>query len=155
MSARRRSSPLLTLATLIFGLTSCGGGGDDAPVAGPCVVRYAEPSLIISSVQNAATGAAIPVVSLSGITIDGVAFNMAPLAAEARNVRAVGSALECTTACGFTVHEGAIAFTVSAPGFLPRSVAATGAYSSRSGNPGGCPLDLTGGNRINLSLTPG
>ena len=151
----RRLPPLLTLALLVLGLTSCGGGGDDPPLAGPCVVSYAEPSLIISSVQNAATGASVPVVSLSGITIDGTAFNVASLPREAVNVKAVGSALECTTPCGFAVHEGAIAFTVSAPGFVARSVAATGSYSSRSGNPGGCPLNLTGGNRINLSLSPG
>jgi len=83
-----------------------------------------------------------------------MAFHVSFLPQEAVNVRAVGSSLECTVPCGFATQEGALSFTVSAPGFVTRSVAANGAYSSRTGNGAGCPLNLAGGNRIAVALSP-
>jgi len=139
---------------LLAVLSACGGGGggEERPLYGPCFVGAAEPSLIISSVQNSVSAASVPIVSLSNITLDGMAFNLSFLPREAVNVQVVGSSLECTVPCGFAVQEGAFSFTASAPGYAVRSVAANGAYSSSTGT--GCPLYLTGGTRITVSLSP-
>ena len=153
MSSSHTRSTFLASVSLLLGLSACGGGGEEANLAGACFVAYAEPSLIIASVQNAVSAASVPVVSLSNITLDGMAFNSSYLPPGA-NVRPIGSTLECTLPCGFAVQEGALAFTVSAPGYVARSVAANGAYSSRTGNGAGCPLYLTGGNRIADALSP-
>ena len=152
-SLRNRVPDLCRVAPLLLCLAACGGGGEERPLAGPCVVNYLEPSLIISSVQNSMSAAAVPVVSLSNITVDGQPFNASFLPSNG-NVRVVGSALECTVPCGFAVQEAALAFTVSAPGYVARTVTGNGAYSVRAGNGAGCPLDLSGGNRIAVSLTP-
>src|SRR5258708_2437781 len=97
MSVNHARPSFLTLACLLLGLAACGGGGDDGlqAGAGPCVVNYAESSLIISSVQNSVSAAPISVVSLSSITVDGMAFDASFLPRNG-NVRAVGNTLECT-----------------------------------------------------------
>ena len=152
---RRRisSSQSAALILAVLGMASCGGGDGTQPLVGPCVINYLEPSLIISSVQNSVSAAPVPIVSLSDVTVDGQPF-YASLLPGNFNVRPVGNALECTVPCGFSVQEAALSFTVSAPGYAARTVAANGAYSVRGGNEAGCPLEVSGGNRISVSLTP-
>jgi hypothetical protein len=152
---RRRisSSQSAALILVALGMASCGGSDDSQPLVGPCVVNYLEPSLIISSVQNSVSAAPVPIVSLSAITVDGQPFNASFLPGNF-NVRSVGNTLECTVPCGFSIQEAALSFTVSAPGYTARTVAASGAYSIHGGNEAGCPLELSGGNRIAVSLTP-
>jgi len=147
------SSQSAALLLVALGMASCGGSDDSQPLVGPCVVNYLEPSLIISSVESSLSGAPIPIVSLSGITVDGQPFNAALLPGNF-NVRPVDGALECTVPCGFSVQEAALSFTVSAPGYTARTVTANGAYSVSGGNEAGCPLELSGGKRIAISLTP-
>lgn len=146
-------SKLLALILLMFSVAGCGGGSDAQPLSGPCVVNYLEPSLIISSVQSSTTAAPISVVSLSNITVNGAAFTPTSFP-QGANVRPVGGTLECTVPCGFSVDEAALTLTVSAPGYIDRPLAATGSYAIRGGNGAGCPLELSGGNRIAVSLTP-
>jgi len=71
MSSSHTRSTFLASVSLLLGLSACGGGGEEANLAGACFVAYAEPSLIIASVQNAVSAASVPVVSLSNITLDG------------------------------------------------------------------------------------
>lgn len=146
-------SSVASILMLVAGLTAC-GGGEPEQLAGPCVVIATEPSFVIASVHNSVSGAPIAVVSLSGITRDGLALDLSLLPREASNVRVVGSSLECTAPCGFATLEGAFSFTVSAPGYVSRAVAASGAFSTHSGNGAGCPLYLSGGNRTTVSLVP-
>lgn len=137
---------------LLFTLASCGGGGDETESVGcPAIVLAAEPSLIIASVQNAVSSAPVQTVVLSDIKRDGMSHFLGLLPREASNVRVVGNTVECTVPCGFATSEGAFTFTVAAAGYLPRQVAAQGAYSSSIGT---CPPSLTGGKRISVNLQP-
>ncbi len=77
------------------------------------------------------SAASVPVVSLNNMTVDGVAFEALFLPSNG-NVREVGDSLECTVPCGFAVQEAAFSFTVSAPGYVSRTVAAEMAPIRRS-----------------------
>ncbi|WP_156392038.1 MULTISPECIES: hypothetical protein [unclassified Roseateles] len=149
-----RQVPVLSfaMASLLLGLTACGGGGDDRESVGcPAIVLSDGPSLILASVQNAATAASIPVVVLSDITVGGSRVPLELLSQQSLNVRVVGNTLECTLPCGFSASAGEQAFTVSAPGYISQTVSAIGSYAGRRGE---CPPTLTDGKRISLSLHP-
>ncbi|MEO6280362.1 hypothetical protein [Roseateles sp.] len=146
-------SSAITLASLLLGVTACGGGGDNRESVGcTLIMQTDEPSLIVASVQNAATSAPVPVVVLSDIAVYGLSFTAASFSpTQSLNVRLVGNSLECTLPCGFTTSTGDISFTVSATGYTPKKVVTKGAYATSYGS---CPPTNTGGNRIAVKLEP-
>lgn len=146
-------SSALALASLLLGLTACGGGGDNKEsVVCTANVETEGPALILASVQSAATSAPIPVVILSDLMTNGLSFPAEFVSTQrSLNVRVVGKTLECTLPCGFSAATGDQSFTVSAPGYVPLKVTAQGSYAGRRGE---CPPTLTDAARITVKLDP-
>lgn len=132
--------------------TGCGGGGsesDDRAYA--CFVRSEGPALIIAAATDANTGAAIPVITLSNVTVGGITVQPQAPVLESINIRVVGGALECTTACGFSPFEGATTFTASAPGYASKVINTTSAYTTFTGT---CEVHASNGTRVSITLAP-
>lgn len=142
-------SRLLVAITLVVASASCGGG--ESSLVGPCIVNFRGPALFVADARDSVSGAAVPSVRLSAITIDGMALDVAALQPVASNVRIVGNALECTVPCGFSSQEGTYVFVASSAGFADTTVRATGSYASREGN---CPGTLSDGSNVTVVLTP-
>jgi hypothetical protein len=148
-----RDLNMRTMVAATFGalwIAGCGGGGEADSVAGPCIIQTMGPSLTIASVTSATTGAAIPVITLSDVSVGGMAVPALPTG-DWVNVKAAGSNLECTVACGFSSAEGATTLTVSAPGYASKAISATSGYATRVG---GCPGSYSNGAQISISLSP-
>lgn len=152
MQARYLS--MRTMAAATFGalwITGCGGGGEAESVGGPCIIQTIGPSLTITSATSAMTGVAIAVVTLSEVSVGGLAVTALP-SGHWVNIKADGSKLECTVACGFSALTGTTIFTVSAPGYASQTIRTTSAYATYVGP--GCPATYSNGAQISISLSP-
>jgi hypothetical protein len=147
--------PLVRLVCALAALATAGCSSPDSLV-GPCIVYFREPLLGIPSVVDAATGAAIPQVRISDITINGTLMSAGGLAMEvvppATGVVLSGDTVVCDIACGFAISEGTYAFRVSAAGHRDTVIEQLSAhYTNYHGN---CPLYISGGITLPLSLRP-
>jgi len=115
------------------------------------------PILTIREARNAATGAPIAQVVLSNIHIQGqlqtgnkMQFLMT---GPPRNVTIEGDRLRCTLECAFSHDNGDYQFTVSAPGYMSKTVTVPGVrYTAFERD--GCTNTVTRGTTISLVLEP-
>lgn len=146
-------------------LAGCGGGGStpaDANdpgagsgggVVGPCVHQFLEPVLQFDSAVRRDTRAAVPLVTLSGVTLNGAAVATEWLMSGARNLIPGASAgtLVCTLPCGLGTLEGRYAMDLTATGLMPQHVSVDARYTRFSG---GCPSSSSGGTHMALEWVP-
>ncbi len=139
---------------LLISVAACGGTGsaEDDAVAGPCFVTYADPAFVISGARNSVTSAPIGAFALQGIKLDGAEYFLTLRQAALRNATIAGDTVQCATGCGFAVQEGSYTFTVSAPGYVSKSVEVNAKYSSVVGS---CPTSYSGPTSVSIALEPG
>jgi len=125
---------------------------------GPCEVEYKDPLLTIASARNKVSLQAVPVVTFQEIRFEGSAVRdlrfLTETGAPVGGVTAAGTSLTCALTCFFAASEGRYSMTVSAPGYRDTTVTVDGAYAIRERVNGGCPLRLSKGVSIDLSLSP-
>ncbi|MBI3802590.1 MAG: hypothetical protein HY282_02370 [Nitrospirae bacterium] len=123
----------------------------DEPTFGPCVVKYSEPVITLTSAVNATFSAPISDVTFTNITFNGVPADLRALTALSSNVQVVDDTLQCKVPCGFSTDEGRYEMTVLAPGYQPSILSFTAKYSSFVG---GCPATFSGTQRVSVTLQP-
>lgn len=133
--------------------TSCG-----ANQMGPCEVVYQDALLGIARVTDATIAATLPQVTIRDVQFRGTPVPdlraLTATGAPARGVTVTGGELRCDVACSFGSEEGVYTFTVSRAGYRDTTVTVDARYANREGASGGCPLILSGGERLTLQLTP-
>lgn len=132
-------------------LLSCGGA------ACPQGVALLNPILHLRDAKNASTQASVAQVVLSDIRIHGRLQSGDDmrflLPRNARNTTVEGNQLRCTLSCSFGVESGDYQFTVSALGYVSKTITVTDVrYTGSEG--GGCNPTPTGGPTISLVLNP-
>ena len=135
-----------------IGLCACGGGGgDDAESTVFCMpeAQAAEPSFTIQSAIDKLSGLAIPEITLTNITFQGVPINVISLSNVSVNVTAIDKSIQCKIPCGFATDEGLFTMTVNAPTLQPLVVSVDASYSTLTR---GCPSVLSGGKRVSFVL---
>lgn len=159
MSVASRSSPLIVrravwkACLVVVALAACGRSQ-----LGPCEVVYKDPLLTIASARNRVTLQAVPIVTLQEISFAGSPVRdlrfLTQTGGPVGGVIAAGTNLTCTITCFFAASEGRYSMRVSAPGYRDTTVTIDGGYATRERVNGGCPLRLSKGVSIDLSLSP-
>jgi hypothetical protein len=139
----RESSPVLVATSLVltFGCQEFG--------AGPCIHTYRDPVLAITAATNAATGARIAPLFITGVTVGGQVQPVSYLLTTTFGVRAQGDTIICDVPCGFGTSEGAYGFTASAPGYAARAITVNARFARFDG---GCPSFNAGSTETSISL---
>lgn len=145
------SRAALTVTFTLLAAAGCGGGGAaDNPLAGPCVVQYAEPIVSIAQAVDAVSSAPLPTVTLSELSFNGKALDPGQLPVAALNLAAAGSQWICTTPCAFGSEAGEYRFSAAAEGHAAQPVNVTATYAQFTG---GCPATYSGATRVTLRLS--
>lgn len=116
---------------------------------GPCVHTYRDPVLAITSATDAVTGAAIPSLLITGVSVGGQTQPVGLLLSTSYNARAQGDAIACDVGCGFGTTEGSYVFTASAPGYAPQRLTVAAQYGRFQG---GCPSSNEGSTAVVVTL---
>ena len=154
INAQKAIGRLLTATLVATTGLACGGGG----TVGLCVVQYEEPLFTITRTTNAATGAAIPQVSVRTFSYNelssaqlGIDFLTRQVGLTPRNVVIRNGEVVCTITCAFGGPEGRYSLVFGATGFRDTTVVINGKYGRGWGN---CPTTLSDGLDLTLTLTP-
>ena len=147
------SPQLRTVAsTLVLALACAGcgggdGGGDSPEQAGPCVVNYLEPIVILDPIFDYGNGSVLlEDIEVTDIRIDGRLADLQTLAqAPAKNMRLSDSKLICTVSpCGFGTQNGRYTFTLVKTGYRSVPIEVQAKYLRSFGVPGGCAVSYSG-----------
>lgn len=145
---RRQAEAWYAILPLVIAAAGCGGNN----VTCAQVVSVASPTVIISSVTDRQTGAAIPQFTVSNFSVDGQALAAATVVSgvPGANATVQNGALACTGTCGFGGGEGTYSFTVSAPGHADAKITVAAKYAGAIGQ--GCERRLTDGTVVAVTL---
>ena len=143
--------PLISAAICLPILLSCGGS------ACPLDEVINIPILTIQEATDASTGARIPQLVLSDISIQGQLQRGASMellvSSDSRNATVDGDQLRCAIACAFSHGNGDYTFTVSAPGYVSKTINVPGVrYTAFQRN--GCTNTATRGTSLTVVLDP-
>lgn len=143
MPFSRESRSVLVAASFVltFGCQEFGGG--------PCIHTYRDPVLAITAATDAAAGASIAPLFITGVTVGGQAQPVGYLLATAFGTRAQGDTIVCGVPCGFGTSEGRYGFTASATGYAPRPITVDARFARFEG---GCPSFNEGSTETSVSL---
>jgi len=143
-------SPLLLV--LGVAVASCGGGGaGQQQFATICDFQSAEPVLSIQSVTDSVNGGKLASVQLSKIKLNDLPVSAAEFLGGSSNVAVSGDLLICTAPCAFSSSVGKYSFSVAASGYRQQDVSVQASYANRSSS---CPVILSGGTKIDLTMIP-
>jgi hypothetical protein len=141
------------IRSLVLALVACGGGGQtDDRVAGPCYVSYDDPVLTIASATDSMSTGPIAQLTISSISVDGIALDLRALGTPISNAQVIGNSVQCTVPCGFSTQQGTYSATISAAGYQSAALSVTASYQTVTG--GGCPAIYSGGKHTSVSLQP-
>src|SRR5687767_14124551 len=119
---------VLSLASSALLLAAC-----DRYTVGTCDVITGEPLITIDRVQDALSGAGIPVVTIGSVVFDGsVPFPGSGLVATGlpnHDATVVGDSLRCQVACGFGFLEGAYSMSINAAGYRDTTISFNATYN--------------------------
>lgn len=132
-------------------LTSCGGS------ACPLDEVINIPILTVQDATDASTGERIPQLVLSDISIQGQPQSGGAMqllvSTDSRNTTIEGNQLRCTIACAFSHTNGDYVFTVSAPGYVSKTVTVPSVrYTEFQHN--GCTNTATRGTSLAIVMDP-
>ena len=146
-SGKQPQSFHAALGLTLLASVACSNG------TGTCNFVFLEPLLTISSATNAVTSGPIPQVRISALQVDNVPVPVTYLSevSVAHDVTVQGDQLVCAIDCGFAATPGTYRFTVSSAGYRDTTVTVAANYS-RSDN--SCPVRVSGGVRLDLTLVP-
>ncbi|HSL71122.1 MAG TPA: hypothetical protein VK864_12830, partial [Longimicrobiales bacterium] len=117
---------------LLVLVAACNDGAVD-----PCPAGNEKPVLEIGAASNQATGASIPVIAITNITLDGAPVDTAVLRSNFRwNIARTSKGITCTVPCSFGREPGSYAFDARATGFYETTAHVVAQYSQI---PSGCP----------------
>jgi hypothetical protein len=142
----RTLQPAVGLA--LVASVACSHGVDDA-----CFVVSLDPLFTITSATNAVTNEPIPQVRISALRVGTVPISVAYLSevSVAHDVTIEGDQLVCVIDCGFAATPGTYTFTVSSAGYRDTTMTIAADYSRADYS---CPVKLSGGLELNLTLSP-
>jgi hypothetical protein len=127
----------------------CGLGGCSSIMPGPCIVEYIDPILQITSITDQQTKAVIQTISIDSVFING---RFVPLSSLRRGNNAINQVKWTASApVDFWNDEGSYTIYLSAEGYKPTTVNVSATYRTRRGS---CPLTISDGERIDITLQP-
>ena len=124
----------------------------DNRLAGPCYVGYDDPVLTIASATDGVSSAPIAQLTISNISVDGIAIDLRTVTVPISNAQVTGNSVRCTVPCGFSTQQGTYSATLSAVGYQPAALAVAASYQTVTG--GGCPAIYSGGKHTSVILQP-
>jgi hypothetical protein len=138
---------------IILGLTLVVPLGCSDGVGGICNIVFLDPLFTIATARNAITGGPIPIVRISALRVDNVPISVTYLSevTVAHDVTVEGDQLVCAIDCGFAATPGTYTFTVSSAGYRDTVVTLAANYSRSDDS---CPVRISGGVQLNLTLSP-
>jgi hypothetical protein len=144
----RSKAPNAGLGLTLVASVACSDG-----VGGACNFVYIDPLFTIASATNAVTSGPIAEVRISAVRVGNTAVPVTYLSEVpvAHDVTVEGDQLVCAIDCGFAATPGTYTFTVSSAGYRDTVVTMAANYSRSEDS---CPVRVSGGLQLNLTLSP-
>lgn len=129
-------------------------GCDSSRTVGSCEVDFEDPLIRITEAEGRGSGASIPELTLTDITLDGSEVRVPLLALESGATAGGEDSLRCSVPCGFGNDEGEYTFVVSAADYRSKKVDLGEVEYDEREERGSCPAIIFRGSReVQVSLS--